>query len=127
MAINTLQSVVVLDCPEPGKLADFYARMLGGRVEGEGRWVEVKFDSGTLTGRTLAFQEAEGHVPPQWPSAERSQQFHLDFYVPREELDAAEREVLELGAELAEGDDGGKRDFRVYLDPAGHPFCLCVG
>ncbi|MTE19321.1 VOC family protein [Streptomyces sp. TRM43335] len=126
MPINTLRSVVVLDCPAPGRLADFYARMLGGRVEGEGRWVEVTFDSGALAGRRLAFQEAEGHVPPQWPSAERSQQFHLDFYVPREELDAAEREVLGLGAELVEGDDDGKRGFRVYLDPAGHPFCLCV-
>ncbi|HZG06365.1 MAG TPA: VOC family protein [Streptomyces sp.] len=125
MAINTLQAVVVLDCPEPGKLADFYARMLGGKVEGEGRWVEVRFDSGRLAGRTLAFQEAPDHVPPTWPSGERSQQFHLDFYVPREEWDAAEREVLDLGAKRVQGDDG-ERDFRVYLDPAGHPFCLCV-
>lgn len=125
MAITALRDVVVLDCPEPGKLADFYARLLGGRTEGEGRWVEVTFDSGSLKGRTFAFQEARGYVPPQWPSAERSQQFHLDFYVPREELDAAEREALELGAELLQG-DGGERGFRVYRDPAGHPFCLCV-
>ncbi|WP_374228435.1 VOC family protein [Streptomyces sp. CNQ085] len=72
-----------------------------------------------------AFQEARGYVPPRWPSIERSQQFHLDFHVPREELDAAEREALELGAELLQG-DGGRRGFRVYLDPAGHPFCLRV-
>jgi len=122
MAIATL-GVVVLDCPEPRKLADFYARVLGGKVEGEGRWVEVTFESG---GPRLAFQEAPGHVPPKWPSAEHSQQAHLDLDVPREELDAAEREVLALGAKLLQDDEGGKRDFRVYLDPAGHPFCLCV-
>jgi hypothetical protein len=126
MAITTLRDVVVLDCPEPGKLAGFYARMLGGKVEGEGEWVEVTFGSGALSGRTLAFQEAPGHVPPKWPSAEHSQQFHLDFYVPREEMDAAGREVLELGAELLRGDEDGS-DFRVYRDPAGHPFCLCAG
>ncbi|MDT0347889.1 VOC family protein, partial [Streptomyces litchfieldiae] len=31
-----------------------------------------------------------------------------------------------LGATLLEGDNGGKRDWRVYADPAGHPFCFCA-
>jgi hypothetical protein len=41
-----------------------------------------------------------------------------------DDLDAAERGVLALGAKpLAEP---GGRSFRVYADPAGHPFCLCA-
>ncbi|MFH8370885.1 VOC family protein [Streptomyces sp. NPDC018031] len=126
MAIATL-GVTVLDCPEPRKLADFYAQVLGGTVEGDREdWVEVHLSPGGRRGRVLAFQRVPGYVPPRWPSEEHSQQLHLDFDVERERMDAAEREVLALGATLAQGDDGGKRDFRVYLDPVGHPFCLCV-
>jgi catechol 2,3-dioxygenase-like lactoylglutathione lyase family enzyme len=121
MAIATM-GVTVLDCPDPRALAEFYAGVLGWRVEGEGDWYELIGPHG----RQLAFQEAPGFVPPQWPSPEHSQQFHLDLDVPREQLDAAEEEVLALGARLLQGDDGGKRDWRVYVDPAGHPFCLCV-
>ncbi|PJE95646.1 glyoxalase [Streptomyces carminius] len=125
MAISALETVVVLDCPDPGKLADFYARLLGGTVEGEGDWVEVAVAPEGAAVRKLAFQKAPGHVPPKWPSAEHSQQFHLDFYVPRAELEEAEREALSLGAELLRNEDGGESGFRVYRDPAGHPFCLC--
>ena len=55
-----------------------------------------------------------------WPGSEAPQQLHLDFDVP--DLDAAEAEVLALGARKAEVQPG--RDFRVFLDPVGHPFCL---
>ncbi|KUJ66697.1 glyoxalase [Streptomyces albus subsp. albus] len=124
MAIATL-GVTVLDCRDPRALAEFYARLLGGEVEVKpdaDDWVEVRGEQG----RVLAFQLAPGHVPPQWPSEDGSQQLHLDFDVPKERLEEAEREVLALGARLVQGDDGGKRDWRVYLDPAGHPFCLCA-
>ncbi|NKZ04235.1 methyltransferase domain-containing protein [Actinomadura latina] len=40
-----------------------------------------------------------------------------------DDLDAAEERVLGAGAELAEHQPGGRR-FRVFIDPAGHPFCL---
>ncbi len=40
-------------------------------------------------------------------------------------IDEAERTIVALGAKLVQHDDG-KRDWRVYLDPAGHPFCLCL-
>ena len=36
-------------------------------------------------------------------------------------MDAAEPRVLALGATRL---PGGGDDFRVYADPAGHPFCL---
>ncbi|MCX4969769.1 VOC family protein [Streptomyces sp. NBC_00654] len=123
MAIATL-GTVVLDCPDPVALAGFYAAVLGGTVErvedyGES-WVEL---SGG-TGIPLAFQAAPGFVPPRWPHADGSQQFHLDLTVP--DLDAAESEVLALGARVLDAADR-ERSFRVYADPAGHPFCLCAG
>jgi len=117
MAVAEL-GVVVLDCPDPRALAEFYAGVLGGTVEGEGEWVELR-----LSGqRRLAFQAAPGLVPPKWPSPDHSQQFHLDLDV--EDLDTAEKAVLELGAKPLDAEDRA-RTFRVYADPAGHPFCLC--
>ncbi|MEU5837477.1 VOC family protein [Streptomyces diacarni] len=125
MAIPTM-GVVVLDCPDTGRLADFYARMLGWKVDesrSDSTWTEVVDESGR---RRLAFQEAPDLVPPEWPSGEHSQQLHLDLDVSPARIDEAEREVLALGARLLQDDGGGERDFRVYLDPVGHPFCLCL-
>ncbi|MFE0137287.1 VOC family protein [Streptomyces sp. NPDC059037] len=114
--------VVVLDCPDPLALAGFYAAVLGGTPKDDGDgWVDLEGHDGT----PLAFQKAPGHVPPQWPSADRSQQFHLDLTVEAAEMDAVEREVLALGATALEASDRS-RSFRVYADPAGHPFCLCA-
>ncbi|MFD7533138.1 MULTISPECIES: VOC family protein [unclassified Streptomyces] len=121
MAVATL-GAVVLDCPDPAALAGFYAGLLGGEItpgEDDG-WLELTGAGGTL----LAFQAAPGFVPPRWPNADASQQIHLDLTVP--DLDAAEKEVLALGATVLEAEDR-ERSFRVYADPAGHPFCLCAG
>ncbi|MBW8818725.1 MAG: VOC family protein [Streptomyces sp.] len=118
MAIAEL-GAVVLDCPDPRALAGFYAGVLGGSVEGEGDWVDLR----TPGGPSLAFQAAPGFVPPKWPAPDASQQFHLDLTV--EDLDAAEKEVLALGAKPLDAEDRS-RTFRVYADPAGHPFCLCA-
>ena len=111
--------VVVLDCPDPRALAGFYAEVLGGTVEGDGDWVDLKLPGGP----SLAFQAAAGHVPPSWPAPDASQQFHLDLAV--DDLDAAEKGVLALGATPLDTADRS-RTFRVYADPAGHPFCLCA-
>ena len=123
MAIAAMHSIV-LDCPDTRRLAEFYAQVLDWKVDPEGteEWVDVVGPEG----HRLSFQESPGFIPPQWPSLEHAQQLHLDLDVPRERLDQAEKEVIALGARLIQGDDGGKRGFRVYLDPAGHPFCLCA-
>ncbi|MGW9306145.1 MULTISPECIES: VOC family protein [Streptomyces] len=120
MPIATL-GAVVLDCPDPLALARFYAAVIGGTIKGDSdsRWVDLVDAPGT----PLAFQAAPGFVPPRWPRTDGSQQFHLDLAV--EDLDAAEREVLALGARPLDTEDR-KRSFRVYADPAGHPFCLCA-
>jgi catechol 2,3-dioxygenase-like lactoylglutathione lyase family enzyme len=115
--------VVVLDCPDPRALAGFYAEVLGGtptvETDGEEEWVDLKVPGGT----PLAFQASPGYVPPTWPSPDGAQQFHLDLVV--DDLDAAEKGVLALGAKPLDAEDR-ERTFRVYADPAGHPFCLCA-
>lgn len=116
-------STVVLDCPDPAALAAFYAELIGGTVASDdAEWVDLNREEGT----NLAFQLAPDHRPPAWPDPERPQQFHLDISIPRAEVEEAEKRVLALGATLLEGDLDGTRNWRVYADPAGHPFCLCA-
>jgi hypothetical protein len=114
---------VVLDCPDPRALARFYAGVVGGTPEDDDpEWVVLRVPGGPR----LAFQRAPGYAPPEWPRADRnSQQFHLDFDAGAtwEEVEEAEKKVLALGAKALHAED--KNDFRVYADPAGHPFCLC--
>jgi predicted enzyme related to lactoylglutathione lyase len=120
--IGSLQCVV-LDCPDVLELAGFYQALVGGAVnQPDARWA-LDDDWATLhTGdRVLAFQRAAGHKPPTWPEGERPQQFHLDVGVT--DLDTAQEQVTALGARLL--DPGPpERGWRVYADPAGHPFCL---
>ncbi len=112
---------VVLDCPAPKALAEFYHAVLGGEITFvEDDWVVL-----TVDGLRLAFQQVDAFAAPTWPDGERPQQFHLDLTV--DDVDAVEARVLELGAskhDVQPGQAAGD-SFRVYLDPAGHPFCLC--
>ncbi|MGW3266895.1 VOC family protein [Streptomyces sp. NPDC001056] len=116
---------VVLDCPDPHALAAFYAAVAGGTPEPEDdTWVTLQVPGGPR----LAFQRAEDHTPPEWPRADRNgQQLHLDFDAGSTwaEIDAAHERVLALGARPLDLGDREKKDFQVYADPAGHPFCLC--
>ncbi|GAA2148297.1 VOC family protein [Actinomadura napierensis] len=111
---------VNIDCPEPPKLAAFYAALTGG---------EVTFDTAEAAavtlpgGRNIYFQGVPDHQPPTWPTGERPQQYHLDFYV--DDLDKAEAHVTEIGGAKPDFQPGGDR-WRVLTDPAGHPFCVCL-
>jgi hypothetical protein len=117
MAIARFPSVV-LDCPDPGALATFYGAMLDWKVDISPGWAEVRADYG----QCICFQEVEPYTPPRWPSQDVPQQMHLDVVV--DDLDEAEAEVVRLGATRHEHQPG--TSFRVFLDPAGHPFCLCT-
>ena len=108
----------VLDCPDPAVLARFYGTMLDWKVDTSDDWAEVRADYG----QALCFQLVQDYSPPRWPGQDMPQQSHLDVVV--DDLDEAEKAVLELGATKAEHQPG--TTFRVFLDPAGHPFCLCV-
>ncbi len=122
--IGRLQCVV-LDCPDPRELAGFYQALLGGAVNApDPRWA-VSDDFSTLhagAGLVFAFQRVTGYRAPRWPDGAYPQQFHLDLEVP--DLDQAQEQVLGLGATLLHTD---ARGWRIFADPAGHPFCLLPG
>ena len=112
--------VFALDCADPLGVAEFYSKITGWAVDrDDGEWVELRSDGGA----TLAFQLAPDHVPPIWPSAEHPQQAHIDFSV--DDLDAGEAAVIAAGARKTEIQPDPD-SWRVYLDPAGHPFCLVL-
>jgi catechol 2,3-dioxygenase-like lactoylglutathione lyase family enzyme len=120
MAVPVLRfGSVVLDCPDPGALADFYARLLGWPPDAEPSpgWATLTPPDG---GVKIEFQHADDWRPPTWPDPEVQQMSHLDFVV--EDLEAAHEWAVEVGAEFVRD----SKTFRVYLDPAGHPFCLCA-
>ncbi|MFA1550567.1 VOC family protein [Actinomadura chokoriensis] len=109
---------VTIDCPDPAGLARFYQQFLGGDLYS----TNETFAALTIEGNVrLDFQRVANPRPPRWPDPGAPQRLHLDFSV--DDLDAAEQRVLNAGAELAEHQPGGRR-FRVFFDPAGHPFCL---
>ena len=77
----------------------------------------------TIRLRSACAERVDEYAAPQWTSSDHPQQSHLDFYLA--DLEDGERQVLEWGATKAEHQPG--TSFRVFLDPAGHPFCLCQG
>lgn len=111
-------SLVALDCPDPQALAAFYSQITGWEIDDGDGWVQLRSGGGA----TIAFQRVHDHQPPAWPSADRPQQAHIDFDV--DDLDAGEAQILAIGARKAEVQPG--ETFRVFLDPAGHPFCLVL-
>jgi predicted enzyme related to lactoylglutathione lyase len=123
--------LVVLDCPDPTALGRFYAEILGWGIEdgSDPDWVTLEPPGGHRPDNpagwvSLAFQGVENYQPPTWPEGPRPQHFHLDFEVPS--IDDAEPAVLAAGATVHEHQPSETGSFRVYLDPAGHPFCLCA-
>ncbi len=113
-------TATVLDSPDAGELAAFYRRLLGWPVrQNEPGWVSLRAPDG---GAGLSFQTESGYVRPTWPAKPGDQQMmtHLDIEV--DDLDVAGAHTIAAGAVLA--DYQPQEDVRVYLDPAGHPFCL---
>jgi len=120
-------SLTALDCPDPLALANFYAQITDFKVvvayttkDGKPLWVEL-VDNGVTR---IAFQRVEKYTPPTWPEGPIPQQAHLDFDV--KDLNAAEAKLLEIGAVKSpiQTSSNPETNFRVYFDPAGHPFCL---
>ena len=114
---------VVMDCPEPWALARFWAGLLGGSpVEWYPGWVTIEPPP---HGQRLSFQAST--APPGTGAA----RIHVDVLVG--DLAAAHRRVLAAGAAFTgehvsprPGAAGPPVSWRVYQDPAGHPFCLVI-
>jgi predicted enzyme related to lactoylglutathione lyase len=109
-------AMVTLDTADAEASAAFWSGLLGWDVAHSER------DYAMLTGpdHALGFGRVEGYVAPGWPNDNGSKQFHFDLAV--DDLDAAEKAAVELGATVAEPQPG--ETWRVLLDPSGHPFCL---
>src|SRR5690349_24738817 len=114
---------VVMDCAEPWALARFWAGLLGGTpVEWYPGWVTLEPPP---HGQRLSFQGTDTSL------AQDTARVHFDVLV--EDLAAAHDRIIAAGATLAgehvsprPGPDGEPVPWRVYRDPAGHPFCLVV-
>lgn len=121
-----------IDCADPINLANFYSSITGLKVDVTTEntdsnivWVELKDNQGIPK---LAFQKVSNYKAPTWPEGPIPQQLHLDFAVKN--LDETEIELLKIGAIKTEFQPGSPKsndystEFRVYLDPEGHPFCI---
>jgi predicted enzyme related to lactoylglutathione lyase len=109
--------IVVLDTDDPARLATFYNALLGWHTEREDDdWVTISGGGGAR----MAFQLALNHQAPTWPDPAVPQQSHLDLKV--EDLRAAAAYVESIGGRRVTDIE---EDFIVFLDPSGHPFCLC--
>lgn len=112
---------VVIDAPDALVLAGFYAQLLDWQVHpgSDAGWAALVGPDG----REICFQGVgESFRAPEWPGQEVPQQMHFDVHV--DDLDEAEAATLAIGATKHEHQPG--ETFRVFLDPAGHPFCLCL-
>jgi predicted enzyme related to lactoylglutathione lyase len=116
-------TATVLDAPDPRALAGFYQQLLEwplGRDEPD--WVTLRPPHG---GAGLSFQTERAHIRPTWPAGPGDQQMQMHLDIEVDDLEAAGARAIAAGAVLA--DHQPQDDVRVYLDPAGHPFCLWVG
>ncbi len=117
---------IVLDTPDPGGLARFWAGLLGGTpVEWYPGWVTLEPPP---RGQRLSFQAARA-VRQDAPGAEH--RVHFDVLV--DDLAAAHERVLAAGAAFVgehtspkSGPSGQQVPWRVYRDPDGHTFCLVI-
>lgn len=110
--------MVNLDCADPQALAVFYGNMLGWDVTHSQPEYAMVSDGST----SIGFGRVDGYQPPDWPDNEATKRYHLDMSV--EDLPVAEEACLALGGTVPDFQPGGDK-WRVALDPAGHPFCLC--
>lgn len=119
MAVGRLTQIV-LECSDAVRLAAFWRVILDLREPvGDADWLTLEWEP---VGR-LSFHRVTGYEPPDWPGERGQQQVHLDLLV--DDLAAACEAVERAGGRpLTAVLDPGQRAWRIYADPAGHPFCL---
>jgi catechol 2,3-dioxygenase-like lactoylglutathione lyase family enzyme len=108
---------VTIDAPDAARLAHFYADLMEKEITYEG-------PEGAMVGSepiAVMVQQVNEYRAPQWPDPAYPQQLHLDILV--NDLDEGEAHALKLGATRLPAPG---KSFRVFADPAGHPFCLTV-
>lgn len=119
---------VVFDTTDVPRLAEFYRQLLGWPYA-EGFEPSPEDDWRTLISPErlrIGFQRADSVTPTTWPDPAVPQQLHLDFLAGSvEELAQWHERALALGAELRlDRSEEPEEPLRVYVDPAGHTFCI---
>lgn len=108
---------VIMNTTEPGRLADFWSRLLEVEVRDSAEDI-VWLHADSPGAANVGFQQVGAKV------AEHTET-HLDVAV--DDLDAAQRLIEELGGSLliTNVTDGGF-EWRIMLDPDGNEFCIFV-
>lgn len=113
---------LTIDCADASRAREFYAELTG--------WERtVAFDCLALrdcNGMILLFAQPEDvpYAPPVWPEEAGKQQKQMHFNFQVDDLPAAVKEAIRLGASRAAA-QFGQDHYVTMLDPEGHPFCLC--
>lgn len=130
---------VVLEATDVREAAEFWRQLLGlvyraGQERtasgepgsSEPTWLDLDDPDGTPR---MAFQRVESLRRTTWPDPTVPQQLHLDLtFADPTELDAMHERVLALGGQLRfDRSDDPDEPLRVYVDPAGHTFCILLG
>lgn len=111
------RTFVVGDARERDVAGDARERDVASEEQPE--WVTLEWEP---VGR-FSFHRCEGYVPPRWPRGHGEHQAHFDLLV--EDLAEACGVVEKAGGRpLTPILDPGPKEWRIYADPAGHPFCL---
>ena len=117
-------SSIVIDSDNANKLSEFYQKLLGWDKKvynhsENGDWIVLVNKEMSTT--RLVFQQIDDYKKPVWPEEKNEQQqmMHLDFY--SDNVDESIKRAIECGAVLAKYQSG---DWKVLIDPAGHPFCI---
>lgn len=114
-----------IDSKDQYELAKFYGALLKWEVMLiDEEWACV-YAPGTNQGAypSILFQKNPEYIPPVWPEEANAQQqmAHIDFAV--NDLEEAVQHAIQCGATIAK--EQFSDNWRVMIDPAGHPFCLC--
>lgn len=110
-----------LDTSDGGRLAPFYAALVGGEVEGG----EPVDRSGQVP--TFWFQEpsaSAGDAATDLPPQDHEQRWHLDVWVPHDEGERRLQAVLDAGGRLVS--DAEAPAFWVIEDADGNRSCICT-
>jgi hypothetical protein len=148
--VRPLVRQVVIDCPHPRTLAEFYRELLGyayrpgdeppppGRPDPLGDdWLVLRPEAANPSdGRGIAFQQTDDYAPPVWSAGadpraagHQRQMVHLDLTVPDVHSLVSQRDrATQLGATILFDRSADEQEpLYVFADPAGHPFCIFVG
>ena len=125
-SIQLKSITLALDCPDALGLAEFYAGLLGWRLDYDGEdpeWVDVLPPEHESQCFSISCQQIEHYRAPEWPEGDVPQQAHFDLYV--ESLEEAGAAAVAAGARKHEVQLSENGSVVVYVDPVGHPFCFC--